>query len=124
MRAEVLREFKKAGHDITAEQWTILTFLWQRKEATQVEIANKTGRDRPAISRLIDSLERRQLVKRKQLDRRTNKIVLSEQGIELHKLLLPIFSDLMNRLSAKISEQNLEATADALMLITQSLKAD
>ena len=81
------RDLRNAGLDITPEQWSVLMFLWQQDGVTQREIADATYKDKPSITRLIDNLERQGLLYRKQdnVDRRTNKIFLTQAGQDLHK---------------------------------------
>ncbi|HOI26357.1 MAG: MarR family transcriptional regulator [Paludibacteraceae bacterium] len=81
------RDLRTAGLDITPEQWSVLMFLWQQDGVTQREIADATYKDKPSITRLIDNLERQGLLYRKQdnVDRRTNKIFLTQAGQDLHK---------------------------------------
>ena len=68
------KHFRQAGLEITIEQWSILYHLWQEDCLSQQELCNRTFRDKPSITRLIDNLEKQKLVKRiaSKEDRRIN----------------------------------------------------
>lgn len=56
------QNLKESGINITAEQWSILYNLWQEEGLTQQELANRTFRDKPSVTRLINNLEKLNLV--------------------------------------------------------------
>jgi len=76
------RNFRKEGLDITPEQWTVLTFLWQKDGVTQQKLCDATFKDKPSMTRLIDNLVKQDFVFRKSSanDRRSNLIFLTENG--------------------------------------------
>ena len=57
------KNFRQAGLDITIEQWSILYHLWKEDCLSQQELCNRTFRDKPSITRLIDNLEKQKLAK-------------------------------------------------------------
>lgn len=117
-----MRRFREAGHDITAEQWAVMNVLWQHGEANQTSISRRTGRDRPAVTRLVSSLESKGLVVREAMDRRTNRVRLTDQGRKLHDLLGPVFSDITGLILKEVSAEDLDTTARTLKAITLMLK--
>ena len=68
------KNFRSAGLEITIEQWSVLYHLWKEDGLSQQELCNRTFRDKPSITRLIDNLEKQKLVKRvaSPTDRRIN----------------------------------------------------
>lgn len=70
---------------ITADQFKMMSRLWQEDGVSQQEIAQKIGRNRAATGRMIDTLERNQLVERKAhpTDRRLKLIFLTPLGKEI-----------------------------------------
>ena len=58
------KNFRQAGLEITLEQWSVLYHLWKEDCLSQQELCNRTFRDKPSITRLIDNLEKQKLVKR------------------------------------------------------------
>jgi len=85
--------FLKAGHDISADEWAILANLAMICDGQfQQQLADRTFKDKAAITRLIDGLEKKRLVKRVQdeKDRRQKKIFLTSKSSKLVKKLLPV----------------------------------
>ncbi|MBI1928890.1 MarR family transcriptional regulator, partial [Candidatus Poribacteria bacterium] len=58
------RNFAEAGHDATAEQWRILVHLWHQDGQRQQQLADIICQDKTSITRLINGLEKRNLVVR------------------------------------------------------------
>ncbi|GAO44875.1 MarR family winged helix-turn-helix transcriptional regulator [Flavihumibacter petaseus] len=59
------RNITKAGFDITIDQWLLLKTLQEDPEATQQQIADKVFKDYASITRMIDLLVKKKLLKRK-----------------------------------------------------------
>ncbi|MDR1055506.1 MAG: MarR family transcriptional regulator [Prevotellaceae bacterium] len=76
------RSFKAAGIDITPEQFTVMAYLWRNDGITQQEICTVTNKDKTSMTRLIDNLEKQNLVFRivDRADRRSNLIHLTQNG--------------------------------------------
>ena len=75
------------GMNLTIEQWSVLYHLWKQDGISQQELCNATFRDKPSITRLVDNLEKLNLVKRvaSENDRRINKIYLTKQAQKLQE---------------------------------------
>lgn len=84
------RNFKENNFDITTEQWRILLDLWREDGQTQNNLAESTGKDEPSVSRIINTMEKHDLVQRTRHphDRRTNLIYLTEAGKNLKEGLM------------------------------------
>ncbi len=70
------KNFRNAGLEITIEQWSVLYHLWKEDGLSQLELGNRTYRDKASTTRLIDNLEKQELVTRvaSKDDRRINSI--------------------------------------------------
>ena len=79
------KKFNNAGLNLTIEQWSVLYHLWKQEGMSQQELCNATFRDKPSITRLVDNLEKLDLVKRvaSENDRRINLIYLTKAGAEI-----------------------------------------
>jgi len=88
----LLHAFKAAGYDITVEQWTVLIHLWEKDGVSQQELSDSTGKDNASICRLLDSLEKRNLVVRipNKSDRRVNDIYATSFAKEIKPELVRI----------------------------------
>ncbi len=72
--------FQKHGFDLTPEQYLVMDTLWDEGVLSQQQIANILIKDKNSVTKLIDALEKKELVTRVSgtLDRRKNKIHLTE----------------------------------------------
>jgi DNA-binding MarR family transcriptional regulator len=87
------RMFVSRGFDISAEHWTIMANLFFHQNGQfQQQLADRTYKDKAAITRLVDGLEKRGLVIREEgsTDRRQKKICLTEKGEKLMGELFPV----------------------------------
>lgn len=84
---KLYRNFRQNNLEITPEQWTVLLYLWEKNGVTQQELCNATFKDKPSMTRLIDNMERLQLVVRvsDKHDRRINLIHLTDNGRNLEE---------------------------------------
>ena len=85
---KLYRNFRQYNIDITPEQWAVLLYLWEKDGVTQQELCNATFKDKPSMTRLIDNMERLNLVVRisNKMDRRTNLIHLTKRGRDLEEM--------------------------------------
>lgn len=121
LRSAIIRAFKASGADLTAEQWSILEYLWFKKEAPQTAIARATGRDKPAVTRLVVSLEEKGLVKRTPVDMRTNSVKLTPKGMQLHESFGPVLKDVFDGALSSIPKKDLPAVHRALRTLAINL---
>ena len=85
------KKFNSNSLNLTIEQWSVLYHLWKEDGKSQQELCNATFKDKPSITRLIDNLEKLNLVKRiaDEGDRRINKVILTKtaQKLQEHAML-------------------------------------
>jgi len=79
------KNMKEGNLPITADQFRVMTHLWKEDGKTQQELAYLTFRDRANITRVMDILEREELVYRQTdpLDKRILRVFLTEKGKEI-----------------------------------------
>jgi MarR family transcriptional regulator, organic hydroperoxide resistance regulator len=121
LRGAIIRAFKANGADLTAEQWSILEYLWYKKEAPQTAIAKATGRDKPAVTRLVVSLEEKGLLKRTRADMRTNTVKLTAKGLHLHEEYGPILRGIVDGALSSISKKDVAIVHQSLMTMAIKL---
>ncbi len=82
--------FVKAGYDITVDQWLVLKKIWDNKEINQVELATSLFKDTASITRILQILVRKKLVKKesKEGDRRHYLLSLTTKGEQFFKQVL------------------------------------
>lgn len=117
------RNFKQEGIDVSQEQWTILSELWKEEGRTQHELAALTYRDKPAITRLIDNLEKKDLVRREahESDRRVNLIFLTEKGHRMEAVATEMVHRTITEAINGIPEEDLQALKRTLYRVFDNL---
>jgi len=119
-----LRAFATEGIEITTEQWSVLACLWKKDKVTQQELCDLTSKDKPSMTRLIDKLEKRNLVTRvsDHNDRRTNLIHLTDAGNTLKQKATEIVQQVATRTLDHISDEELNTVRTVLKKIMTNLK--
>ncbi len=86
------RNFADAGYDVTCEQWSVLVNLWQKNGQSQHDLAATTCKDKTSVTRLIDNMEKNNLVVRipSKEDKRQKLIYLTKMGKDFRLKLLKI----------------------------------
>ena len=120
------RNLKTAYLEITQEQFSILCALWDKDGLTQQEISVSTFKDKPSITRLLDNLEKLDLVIRKDhpSDRRTNIIYLTKKAKDIQNQALKIANQTLKEALMNISEENLAICKEVLAQILHNLQSE
>lgn len=118
------KNFRQAGLDITIEQWSILYHLWKEDGLSQQELCNRTFRDKPSITRLVDNLERQNLVKRvaSKEDRRINRVYLTDTAQALQDTTIQLANQTMEEALVDVNKVDIEVTKRVLQQVYDNLK--
>ena len=118
------KKFNQASLNLTIEQWSVLYHLWKQDGMSQQELCHATFRDKPSITRLVDNLEKLQLVKRvaSENDRRINIIHLTKQAQRLQVQTMTLAEEtLVDALQGVPSEQ-INLCKEVLQKVYDNLK--
>jgi DNA-binding MarR family transcriptional regulator len=115
--------FDSKGYDITVEQWMIMLLLWQENGQYQRQLAQNIGKDKTTVTRLVDGLERRDLVVRKpgSRDRRQKAVYLTPRGKKLERDLIPLGIANAQQAQKGISPEELSVCKDVLRRVHSNL---
>lgn len=118
------KKFNTSGLNVTIEQWSVLYHLWKNDGISQQELCNATFRDKPSITRLVDNLEKLQLVKRvaSDSDRRINLIFLTRQGQKLEDETMDLAEETLNEALEGIPANNINLCKEILQQVYDNLK--
>ena len=118
------KKFNTAGLNLTIEQWSVLYHLWKEDGKSQQELCNATFRDKPSITRLVDNLEKLQLVKRvaSENDRRINKIYLTKQALKLQEQTMGFAEETLNDALAGVPADQINLCKEVLQRVYDNLK--
>jgi DNA-binding MarR family transcriptional regulator len=118
------KKFNSAGLRITIEQWSVLYHLWKQDGLSQQELCHATFRDKPSITRLVDNLEKLQLVKRVASveDRRINRICLTKTGLKLQEQSMMLAEHTLNEALEGVAPGQVDICKSVLQLVYDNLK--
>ena len=114
-----------SGLDISMDQWMILGPIWQLGSPSQKELGEICFRDKPSITRIIDSLEKKSLVVRvpDQIDHRIKRVILTNAGKQLFYDVLPIMERTREEVRGNIPEEEIQIFKNVLSKIIKNLKS-
>lgn len=118
------KKFNSAGLNITIEQWSVLYHLWKEDGKSQQELCVRTFRDKPSITRLVDNLEKLNLVKRvsSREDRRINMIYLTQEAVELQEQTMALAEETLNEALQSVPADQIEVCKAVLQIVYDNLK--
>ena len=118
------KNFKQAGVEITIEQWSVLYHLWKEDGMSQQQLCEATFRDKPSITRLVDNLEKLQLVKRvaSKDDRRINMIYLTPEASQLQEQSMEVANQTLNEALEGVTNGQVEIAKEVLQRVYENLK--
>ncbi|MEM7801867.1 MAG: MarR family transcriptional regulator [Chloroflexota bacterium] len=112
-----------AEYQISPEQWYILFKLYENPGRSQNQLADPNLNDHPNITRMVDGLQGRDLLKRTQdpNDRRRYLLYLTESGEGLMEDLFPRVIELRASIFANISDAEIEMLVSIMHRIDDNL---
>jgi DNA-binding MarR family transcriptional regulator len=117
------KKFISAGYDITYEQWSVLVHLFNQDGLSQQELALMAVKDKASITRLVNALEKKNVVLRinDQLDKRSRLIYLTNKAKEFKKDLVGVVDDMTREAQEGISETEMDACKATLNKIFKNM---
>jgi DNA-binding MarR family transcriptional regulator len=99
LRAELAAGFASHGYDITPDQWSILSRLSEQDGISQNELGGRIAKEKTNIARMIEVMERKQLVRRQvsDEDQRQRMVYLTPLGIKTYQNLIPIAQSILDQ---------------------------
>tara|TARA_B100000676_G_scaffold192829_1_gene189513 strand:- start:1127 stop:1591 length:465 start_codon:yes stop_codon:yes gene_type:complete len=124
MTKRFVQNAMKSGLDISLDQWMVLGPIWQLESASQKELGEITLKDKTSITRLVDVLEKKNLVVRveDQIDHRIKRVILTNAGKQLFFDVLPIMEKTREEVRKNISDQDIETFKRVLSSIIVNLE--
>jgi len=118
------KKFNVSGMNLTIEQWSVLYHLWKEDGKSQQELCNRTFRDKPSITRLVDNLEKLNLVRRvsSKEDRRINMIYLTPEAHTLQEQTMALAEETLNEALQLVPPDQIEVCKAVLQVVYDNLK--
>ena len=110
-------------YNVTPEQWALLIQLWERDGITQKELSEKSLKDQPTTTRILDKLEKRGLIRRQanSEDRRVFLIYLTSEGLNIRAPLTGLARQALAEALQGFSEQDQTQLRNLLNKIIDNL---
>lgn len=126
LRLSLAKFLQNSGANISPEQWYLLFRLFERPGQSQSELADEELNDHPNITRLLDALQRRDLVRREPDpdDRRRTLVYLTDRGQDLVATLLPQVVEERKRIFRGLNQDDLDRLVETVHQIERNLGKD
>lgn len=124
MKQELETTFEKSGYDISALQWMLLSIIHENNGISQNELSKKSKKDKTNIARVIDKLEKKELIKRirDDNDKRAFRLYATNKGKELRGELSLLASGVVDKSTNGITEEEHQICLDTLKKIYTNLE--
>lgn len=115
---------KAQGINISKEQFIVLKHLQMEDGRKQNDLAFITNRSKTALTRLINTMEKKGLVRREisETDLRINHVFLTKQGKNTWDNAYPYFVEIVENLQKGIPEEDLLTVQKTMKIIQENIK--
>ena len=115
--------FIKEELPITAEQFKMMSRLWDQDGISQQTLAEGIGRNRAATGRMVDTLEKKGLIVRKNhpTDRRLNLIFLTQKGKRMQPKAEKCATQVLDQSVKDFSPESIEQLKAVIKKIIRNL---
>lgn len=116
--------FRQNGIDMTPEQFLLLDLLWNEGTMSQQQIADTLQKDKNSITKLVDALERKELVTRKtdSQDRRSNRITLTTNGEAIKNEMKGLGISIVDHIIENIPKDDVDTFLNVLHKMSDNMK--
>lgn len=110
-------------YDITIEQWGVLLKLSQSHQVNQKQLADRVDKDPSTLLRILDILERKGLVERRQSidDRRYFYPHLTGKGRNLKETVVPFIESEFAKILQGIPNQKIDIFVEVLIQLSENI---
>jgi MarR family transcriptional regulator, organic hydroperoxide resistance regulator len=123
MNNKLSRDIDMEVNDITVEQLSLLIALWKKEGISQQDLGEYVDKDRPSVTRLLDNMERGNLVVRitSEQDRRVRLIYLTKKGKDLQVKLLKVAEAAVKKSLQNIDSEKLSSFVAVAEMIKENI---
>ncbi|MBP1764038.1 MAG: MarR family transcriptional regulator [Firmicutes bacterium] len=122
IKSRFQRQIKSYG--ITREQWAIIGRLFDQDGISQKDLSEQTLKDQAAVTRILDGMESKGLVKRhiNQSDRRSFLVYLTDSGKELREQVVPIAVSVLKEATEGLTENEVHTLKKLLRKVVSNVE--
>lgn len=116
VRSKLTAAFAAEGLDLTAEMYSVLRCLWEKNGVNQQELSERSYKEKANLTKLIDQLEKRELVYREmnREDKRNKLIFLTPKANAIKSQVLKIAQKSVLVPESNIPEHKLRIAREVL----------
>src|SRR5918996_3280086 len=124
LKYELHQTFQAKGYDITPEQWAVLNRLWEEDGLSQVELAERTFKDKPGTTRILSLLEKKGIVLRRRdaEDGRVMHVFLTKIGKDLKEKLILCAEEVLVKSGQNLTKEEVSQFKQILRKILANLE--
>jgi homoprotocatechuate degradation regulator HpaR len=114
------------AHDLSAQQWRVLRALMEVDGRDASEISGRCAILLPSLSRILQNLDRRGLIRRKTCanDQRRSLISITKKGRRLVEVIAPLSEQRYDDITRRFGEDNLAALYELLGELIDCMEYD
>ncbi len=118
--------FTEKNIDLTKVQWILLMRLKEENGLPQNSLAFITNRDKATLTRLLTTMEKKNLVARipSDTDHRVNRIYITARGEKILKEAQLVIQDIIRDIERGITEEEKETVTSTLKKVIHNIKSD
>lgn len=119
----IASKLRKMEVPLTPEQFILIDLLWNQGSMSQQQLADQMQKDKNSVTKLVDALERKGFVVRKQnrQDRRSNTLVLTEKAEGLKHGAKQKGISILDEMLVGISEEELRSFLETLHKLNRNM---
>jgi len=117
-------QFKKDNLDISVKQWLLLKFLYIKDGQSQNQLAFLTNRDKGSLARLINTVEKKNLIERipSKEDKRVNLVFLTKKGTKVYEASKNSLQIITETLHSGISDEEISTSIEILKKVIGNIQ--
>ena len=126
MEGLLTHQFKKDNIDVSVKQWLLLKFLYIKDGQSQNQLAFLTDRDKGSLTRLINTVEKKNLIARipSKEDKRVNLVYLTKKGSKVFEASKVSLQAITKTLHTGITDEEISATINILKKVIENIKME
>lgn len=122
----IMEKFAQYGIELTKVQWLLLKKLKDKNGETQYNLAFLTNRDKASLTRLLTTMEKKNLVARipSETDQRSNRIFITANGEKIFKKASPVIKEVIDEMHAGLSNEDRTHAIRILKKLVGNIKTE
>ncbi len=106
IRSSLQKMLNEKGIDLTVDQWVLVDHISRDEGVSQNQLAEVTYKDPPTVTRIIDLLEKKGFVERRNApgDRRKFNIYMTEKGLAIRDEAFPVVAEIRHKGWGQLNE--------------------